>query len=112
MKLTYNTLIAAVTLLALRFVVSAQDPAKPVQWYSFDIEHRNSIAATSSLTPEELVQALAGTEFIRLDTVQEFSGATKWNTSVAPFTDTLFVRPTTVRSFVPLTGPPKDLAAG
>jgi hypothetical protein len=95
-------------LFALPFVASAQDAAKVVRWYSFDIENHNPVAATSALTPEELAKALAGKDFIRLETVREFIGTTKWHVSVAPFTDTLFLRPTTVRSFVPLTGPPKD----
>jgi hypothetical protein len=109
MKSPYKILFVAVALLALCFVASAQDTAKSVQWYCFDIENHNSIAATSTLTPEQLAKALTEGEFIRLEKVREFNGAAKWHSHVAPFTDTLFVRTTTVRSFVPLTGPPKDL---
>jgi hypothetical protein len=109
MKSPHKLLTIVIALFALSVVASAQDAAKFVQWYLFDIENHNSIAATSSLTPEQLAKALAGTEFVRLDAVREFNGASKWNTSVAPFTNTLFIRPTTVRSFAPLIGPPKDL---
>jgi hypothetical protein len=108
MKLRHKILVAVIALLALQFVASAQEAIKGVHWYSFDIEHHNAIAATSSLTPEQLAKALAGAEFIRLDSAREFNGAGDWNIPKAPFTETLFVRPATVRSFVPLTGPPTN----
>ncbi|HZJ17910.1 MAG TPA: hypothetical protein VFD27_22850 [Chthoniobacteraceae bacterium] len=108
MKSPHRILVAVIALFALQLVASAQDAAKGAHWYCFDIEHHNAIAATSSLTPEQLAKALAGTEFIRLDAAREFNGAGEWNIPKAPFTETLFVRPTTVRSFVPLTGPPMD----
>lgn len=109
MKSSDKILLVAVALFALCFVASAQDTAKSVQWYCFEMENHNSIAATSLLTPEQLAKALGETGFIRLDRVRAFNGGAKWNISVAPFTDTLFVRSTAVRSFIPLTGPPKDL---
>ena len=109
MKSPHKILFVALALSAFCFVTFAEDATKSVRWYAFDIENHNPIAATSSLTPEQLAKALAGTEFIRLDAVREFNGGTKWHIMQAPFTDTLFARPTTVRSFVPLTGPPKDL---
>ena len=108
MKSPYRLLVALSALFAFQLVASAQDATKGVHWYCFDIEHHNAIAATSSLTPEQLAKALAGAEFIRLDSAREFNGADDWNIPKAPFTETLFVRPTTVRSFVPLTGPPVD----
>lgn len=111
MKSKHKLRLVIAVLFALPFVASAQDGAKVVHWYSFDIENHNAVAATSALTPEELAKALAGKDFLRLETVREFNGAGKWNISVAPFTDTLFVRTTTVRSFVPLNGPPKDLGS-
>jgi len=109
MKSPIKVLLAVIALFTLPFVTSAQDAPKAAHWYLFTIEQRNPIAATSSLTPEELAKALAGTDFVRLDRVREFNGASKWNVPVAPFSDILFVRPTTVRSFSPLAGPPKDL---
>jgi hypothetical protein len=103
-----SLLIFIIAVLALQLVAAAQDAAKGVHWYSFDIEHHNAIAATSSLTPEQLARALAGPEFIRLESAREFNGAGDWNIPKAPFTETLFIRPATVRSFVPLTAPPTD----
>jgi len=110
MKSHRKILFAIVALFALRCFSSAQDTTKAIYWYTFDIENRNPIAATSPLTPEQLAKALAGTELIRLDSLRELYGK-RWEIwgTTAPWTGILFVRAATVRSFQPLTGPPEVL---
>ena len=92
----------------LVFLLQAEGTPNLLKWYSFRVEAIGEVAGTSELKPELMAKALGELSYIKLEHVRYFDGAGNWKAPLAPYTETLFLRPQSVISITPLTGEPKD----
>jgi hypothetical protein len=102
-----KTMVLALLVSVSSLTAFAEDTAKKF-WYEFKVKDQGTVAATSTLEPDNLAAALAEGGFIRFADVRYMGADGKWVAANAPYSDRLFIRREQIKSFVPMESAPKD----